>query len=161
MALSRRLLMITLVALAGCGGSSGFPKTYPVTGTVKLNGKPIDGAMVTFQMESGKENAIGTTDKNGEFSLSMFRPGDGAVPGKYKVAIKKEDAAPVATNAPPPGQIGSAELPADYAPPVESKGGGGGKKKSEIPEKYANNATSGLIATVSDSQTNKFDFELK
>ncbi len=105
MAFSRRLLMMALVCLAGCSGSGGFPKTYPVTGTVKLNGKPIDGAMVTFQMENGKENAIGTTDKNGEFSLSMFRPGDGAVPGKYKVSIKKEDAAPPPTNVAPPGQL--------------------------------------------------------
>lgn len=160
MALSSRLFVIALVALAGCGGSSGFPKTYPVSGTVKLKGKPIDGAMVTFQLESGKENAIGTTDKNGEFKLSMFRPGDGAVPGQYKVSIRKEDAAPAAANTPPPGVIGSADLAADYAPPVEAKGAGSSKKKSEIPAKYTNDQTSGLRATVSDSQPNKFDFEL-
>lgn len=161
MAYISRLWIVALVALVGCGGSSGFPKTYPVTGTVKLNGKPIDGAMVTFQLDGGKENAIGTTDKNGEFSLSMFRPGDGAIPGKYKVAIKKEDAAPPPSNIPPAGTIGSAELSADYAPPAASPGPSAGKKKSEVPEKYTNDQTSGLIATVSDSQPNKFDFDLK
>lgn len=161
MSLSGRLLMLALVALAGCGGSSAFPKTYPVTGTVKLNGKPVDGAMVVFQLESGKENALGTTDKNGEFSLSMFRPGDGAIPGKYKVSIKKEDAVAAPTNAPPPGTIGAAELAADYAPPAEVKTGPT-KKKSEIPPKYTNDQTSGLIATVTESAANnKFDFDLK
>lgn len=160
--ISRLLVVVVAVALAGCGGSSGFPKTYPVTGTVKLNGKPIDGAMITFQLEGGKQNAIGTTDKNGEFSLSMFRPGDGAIPGQYKVSIKKEEAAPAPTNVPPPGQIGSAELAADYAPPVEAKGSTGGKKKSEVPEKYGNDQTSGLRATVTESaSSNKFDFDLK
>lgn len=162
MALSRRLLIIGLLALAGCGDGSSFPKTYPVTGTVKLNGKPISDAMVTFQLDGGKETAIGNTDKNGEFKLSMFRPGDGAIPGKYTVTVKKEDPLAVAaTNTPPPGQIGSAELASDYAPPAEVKGGGG-KKKSEVPEKYANAQTSGLIATVTQSANdNKFDFELK
>lgn len=164
MALSSRLfVVIMLAAVTGCGGGSGgFPKTYPVTGSVKLNGKPIDGAMVTFQLDGDKRNAIGTTDKSGEFSLSMFRPGDGAMPGQYKVSIRKEDAVAAPSNVPPPGQIGSAELAADYAPPAAVTGGGGGKKKSEIPDKYTNDGTSGLRATVVESKTdNKFDFELK
>ncbi len=161
MALRSRLFMVAMLALAGCGGNSGFPKTYPVKGTVKLNGKPVENAMVSFQKEGGKENAIGTTDKNGEFTLSMFNPGDGAVPGKYLVAIKKEDVAAItAPNTPPPGQLGSAELSSDYAPPAEIKGTGG-KKKSEIPDKYTNTQTSGLIATVSDSQPNNINFDLK
>ena len=160
---SRLFVVVMLAAVTGCGGGSGgFPKTYPVTGTVKLNGKPVDGAMVTFQLDGDKRNAIGTTDKNGEYSMSMFRPGDGAVPGQYKVSIRKENAVAAPSNAPPPGQIASAELAADYAPPPPTAAVSGGKKKSEVPEKYANDATSGLRATVVESQTeNKFDFDLK
>lgn len=143
------LVLLTIVA-AGCGGGASFPKTYPVTGKVTVGGKAVEGAMVTFQLDSGKENAIGTTDKNGEFTLSMFQPGDGAVPGQYRIAVSKlPPGATSAAGTPPPGQIGSAELPADYAPPPDtSKGGGTTGPKSEIPAKYGNDQTSGLRATV-------------
>lgn len=39
--------LLTFAMLAGCGSSSG-PKTYKVTGTVTMNGKPVEGAVVTF-----------------------------------------------------------------------------------------------------------------
>lgn len=143
------LVLLTVVA-AGCGGGSSFPKTYPVTGKVTVDGKAIEGAMVTFQLDSGKENAIGTTDKNGEFTLSMFQPGDGAVPGQYRIAVTKlPPGASSPAGTPPPGQIGSAELPADYAPPPDTaKGGGSTGPKSEVPGKYSNDTTSGLRATI-------------
>ncbi len=143
-------LVLISVVFAGCGGGSSFPKTYPVTGKVTVDGKAIEGAMVTFQLDSGKENAIGTTDKNGEFSLSMFQPGDGAVPGQYRIAVSKLPAgAAPAAGTPPPGQIGSAELPADYAPPPDTaKGGVTAGPKSEVPAKYNNDTTSGLRATI-------------
>ena len=158
---ARCLVLSALAFLCGCGGSTAFPKTYPVTGTVKVNGKPIEGAIVTFQLEAAKENAIGTTDAKGEFILSMFRPSDGAIPGQYNVAISKPDAAAVVADTPPPGQIASGELPADYAPPIEGARPAGGAKKSEIPAKYSNSQTSALRATVSDSAANHFDFDLK
>lgn len=150
-----------LVVTAGCESSSGFPKTYPVTGTVKVNGKPIDGAVVTFQIESGKENAIGTTNASGEFKLSMFRPSDGAIPGQYRVAISKPTAATLSSGATPEGQIASGDLPADYEPPAESMAPAASNAKSEIPAKYSNDQTSGLRATVTESDENHFDFDLQ
>lgn len=44
--------------LIGCGGS-GFPKTYKVSGTVKLGGKPVDGALVTFMPSGSEKSAVG------------------------------------------------------------------------------------------------------
>ena len=152
------------VSFIGCGSGSGFPKTYPVTGKVTLNGKAIEGAMVTFQLADGKENAIGSTDASGEFKLSMFQPGDGAVPGQYRVGIKKLPPGELAasTNAPPPGTLASGDIPADYAPPVANEGTTKAKApKSEVPEKYGNDQASGLRATVTESGPNRFDFDLK
>lgn len=150
------VLLSACIAITGCEGGSKFPKTYPVTGKVTLNGKAIEGAIVTFQLESGKENAIGTTDSKGEFTLSMFQPGDGAVPGTYRIAVSKP--APGASSpagTPPPGQIGSPDLPADYAPPPDtSKGGAATGPKSEIPAKFSNDQTSGLRATVLEGPNN-------
>ena len=122
------MLLVALTLSVGCSGEdSNRPKTYPVSGTVKLNGNAVEGATVTFQLTEGKENAIGSTDKSGKYTLSTFKPNDGAVTGQYKVSITKYDveAPKVSGSLPPAGQIASGDLPADYAPP--SAGGGGGK----------------------------------
>ena len=157
-------LALCFVSLIGCGSGSGFPKTYPVTGKVTLNGKAIDGAMVTFQLAEGKENAIGTTDASGEFTLSMFQPSDGAIPGQYRIAIRKLPPGQLAasTSAPPVGQLASGDISETYAPPTASEGNAKNKApKSEVPEKYGNDEASGLRATVTASGPNRFEFDLK
>ena len=154
---------LALITLVGCGSSSGFPKTYKVVGTVKLNGTPIDGAMVTFLSSEGKKNAVGSTNAKGEFKLSTFGPSDGALPGAYKVTISKIDrpAAP-APSTPAPGVIASGEISESYVPPTNSEGSPkrDSAPKNLLPVKYASDQTSGLIATVAENDQNKFDFEL-
>ncbi len=84
------LLGVTLAvfgsALPGCG--SKFPETFPVTGTVTLDGKPVSGAAVVFTPDEGRQ-ATGTTDDAGRFELSTFELGDGALPGKHRVTVAK------------------------------------------------------------------------
>ncbi len=155
------LLMLSVV-LAGCGGS-GFPKTYKVSGTVKQGGKPVDGALVTFLSTEGGKSAVGSTNDKGEFKLSTFGPGDGALPGAYKVTITKTSTPPVSAGPVlQPGVIASGDIADDYAPPTDSGGSksGGGAPKNLLPAKYASEATSGLIATVSENDANSFDFDL-
>ena len=160
---SSKLLLTTfgVVFCLGCGSGGSFPTTYPVTGVVKVNGKPIEGAIVAFQIDSGKENAIGTTNASGEFKLSMFRPSDGAIPGQYRVAVSKVSAEDIVTDALPAGQLASGDLPDDYAPPVDTGQAMPKATKSEIPEKYSNDKTSGLRATVTASDSNHFEFDLE
>lgn len=153
--------MLTLTMLAGCG-TSDAPKTFKVSGTVTLEGKPVDGAIVTFVSSENKKNAVGSTNAKGEFKLSTFGPGDGALPGSYKVTISKTDeaAAPPATT-PPPGVIAGGEISESYVPPANTAGGKKGSgPKNLLPAKYANEQTSGLVATVAENDQNKFDFEL-
>lgn len=151
----RLVLPFLCVCIVGCGSGSKFPKTYPVTGKVTVNGKAIEGAMVTFRLEEGKENAIGTTDSKGEFTLSMFQPGDGAVPGQYRIAVTKLPPGATSTvTTPPAGQIASGDLPTDYAPPADTSKSGSNTPKSEIPAKYGNEQTSGLRATVVEGPNN-------
>jgi hypothetical protein len=157
------VLSVSCCLTIGCGGGSGHPKTYPVTGSVKHNGKPVEGAVVTFQLAEGKGNAIGSTDAKGEYTLSTFVPADGAVPGQYRVAISKFTTPPPEKQGLTPGVITSGDLPADYAPPSEKDGSAGASTgpKNLLPAKYANDQTSALRATVSESGPNKFDFDLK
>lgn len=157
------LLLVCTALFFGCGSDSRRP-TFPVTGTVKLNGKPVDGAVVTFQLTEGKESAIASTDKDGSYSLSMFRPNDGALAGQYKVSITKFDVEPVkASSGLVPGQVNSGDLPTDYEAPTVGTTTGKGPvgPKNSLPAKYSNPDSSGLRATVEANTKNVFDFDLK
>jgi len=156
------LAVLSLVTLVGCGSNSGFPKTYKVSGTVKQSGKPVDGALVTFIPDGGTKSAVGSTNAQGEFKLSTFGPSDGAMSGSYKVTITKMSAPAAATPTLAPGVIASGDLGDNYVPPSAGDGSKGSSStpKNLLPAKYASEATSGLIATVAENDTNNFDFDL-
>jgi hypothetical protein len=79
-------VLATALALvgSGCGSKDGLVK---VEGVVTLDGKPLEGAMVTFYPEGSGHFANGMTDKSGAFTLTSYQPGDGATPGDYKVTV--------------------------------------------------------------------------
>jgi hypothetical protein len=79
-----------IVAVAGCGKSTGY---LPVTGTVSLDGVPLEGASVAFIPKEGDgPAAYSTTNAAGEFELSTHKD-TGAAPGKYTVLVTKLDSA--------------------------------------------------------------------
>jgi hypothetical protein len=87
--MSRIGIVLISVALFGCGKSS---TTVPVSGIVKLDGKPLANASVSFVPEGQGKQATGTTDEFGKFVLSTIDPRDGAMPGHYKVIISPNSA---------------------------------------------------------------------
>ncbi len=68
----------------------------PVHGTVQYdNGQPVTGELATivFQPDAGSTNvpsqpASGTIETDGSFTLMSIQPGDGAMPGDYRVVLK-------------------------------------------------------------------------
>lgn len=159
-----RYLLLVFALLVGCKSEgSGLPKTYKATGTVTLNGKPVEGATVTFYPVDGTGSSIGVTDSSGKYSLTTYRSNDGAVPGQYKVSIVKVPAgAPPAKTALPAGQLASGDLDASYVPPpVTNIAESDSEPKSEIPAQYANADTSALRGTITASDDNVNDFPLK
>src|SRR5438552_3712890 len=79
------------VVFAGCGGSD---KAVPVSGAVKLNGKPLANAQVSFQPTASGGSAkagvgsYGVTDVSGNYSLKMADTDQpGAVIGTHRVEI--------------------------------------------------------------------------
>ncbi|WP_425615072.1 hypothetical protein NA78x_004961 [Anatilimnocola sp. NA78] len=87
------LLVITLLLVSGCGPRG--PVVVPVTGTVTLDGTPVEGASVMFMPVAagaapagGTLPAVGKTDKDGKFELETDGK-KGAVEGDYAVVVSK------------------------------------------------------------------------
>ena len=134
---------------------AGVEGVVPVSGTVTYQGKPVEGANVIFAPEApAARSASGTTEADGRFQLTTLQPDDGALCGKYKVAISKVQVA----NAMTAEEMTSAEARKKF-----EKNGGPPKLdvKSELPEDYQDAASSGLTAEVTDSGANDFTFDLK
>jgi len=81
---------VLLAVLVGCGGG---PKFVPVSGVVKVDGKPYGNAVVRFQPMGGTDNpnpgagSAAYTDENGRFELKSDNQDNGAVVGKHLVRI--------------------------------------------------------------------------
>ena len=82
---ARRSSILALAMCLGCGGGDG---TYPVTGTVKTEGKPLPWANVIFYSAEGKAYANGA-DQEGAFTIRAGAESDGLAPGKYKVVVQE------------------------------------------------------------------------
>ena len=137
-------------ALIGCSPDDGVGKRFPVSGKVTYKGQPLKSGTIDFLPEDPKtaRPATGEIQENGSYSLTTQTPGDGAMGGKYKVAISAFEVDKSKTGTPPQG--GSADQVVV----------GLAKSKSLIPIKYSGTDTSGLSATVAPGST-KFNFDLK
>ena len=138
---------VTLLAvtLTGCGSST---KLLPAQGTVRAEGQPVAGALVTFRCEQPAKVATGTTDAQGRFQLTTYPDGKGAVAGKHRVTVTKFPA-PSGTAAAGSSMEDMLKKPAAQAAP-----------QNQLPAKYADPAQSGLEFTVTAGGANDFTIEL-
>src|SRR4051794_33249667 len=74
--------LAALLAAAGCGG----PRLAPVSGRVTVGGRPVTEGVVMFIPADGPA-AVGAIQKDGQYTLTTFKPGDGALVGGHKVTI--------------------------------------------------------------------------
>lgn len=147
------LVSISVAGFVGCGGPK-WPPTYKSTGTVTLDGSPVERASITFYPLDGQKPANATTDANGAFQLTSFNAGDGATPGSFGVAIQKFPA--IEIEAVPGGKPFDESNNTDEGPALGSEK----DPVTELPEKYSNYEKSGLSATVTTDGENVFNFEL-
>lgn len=80
------LLAAGVLAAAGCG--KGEPTPVPVTGTVELNGKPLESGTIYFTAPDGKPPAHGEV-VNGAFALESL-PGERRVEVRHYVEVKNK-----------------------------------------------------------------------
>jgi hypothetical protein len=128
------VVALLLLPLIGCGERRAG--TAIVRGTVTLNGKAVPNGTVNFIPEMGP-SATGEIQPDGSYTLTTYKPGDGAVLGTHKVVIVA-----MADNA---GMLPEARSPTP--PPI-------------VPVKYTSPATTDLTAQVEDKE-NTINFDLK
>lgn len=159
-------LLIVILCLMGCGSGGRLP-TSPVSGTVSVGDKPIAGADVTFHPADDKQKirpAFGKTNDAGEFELSTYDDGDGAVPGEYKISIVKQSLRPgidVKTLTPSgQGTGGSAGMDMYKKMTLGNKREKATVSDASVPAKYSDREKSGLKRTVEASGGNVFNLKL-
>ena len=132
---------------AGCGGgpSADYHKLglVDVSGTVTLDGSPLEGAVVMFESADGTF-CYGTTDSAGKYVLKLNSEKTGVVPGDKTVRIST-----TASTGEEEGSAGE-EVDPDAKP--------SGPKEEKVPDCY--NKNSYLKVTVAGSDA-AFNFDLK
>jgi hypothetical protein len=102
------LVAIVCFFLAGCSG--GGPPLGKVSGTVTLDGQPLEGAAVQFDPGNVRP-ASGTTDSQGRYELVFTSESKGAVLGTNTVRIYPKTSDEAGDNLPASEIV---EIPAKY-----------------------------------------------
>ena len=129
--------MILLQSTSGCSSEreAEHPQTAPVTGSVTYQGNPVLDGLVTFHPQGTGNPALGNVDENGNFELTTYEKGDGAVLGEHVVTVQV--------------------MPAAAVPGMEAETGGG----ISIPKKYNRPETSPLKVQIK-AGTNEFQLKV-
>src|SRR5437763_10484127 len=89
---------LALACLAGAllaTGCSDQPQLVPVSGKLTLNGKPLGNVKVDFHPDPDKgtrgPGSTGTTDANGNFTLTFAPDKPGAIAGFHRIILTDLD----------------------------------------------------------------------
>lgn len=146
------------VCVSGCGKTSSAPEIVPASGTVLLNGQPVEGVNVLFYPEKGPQVSIGTTNDEGIFQLTTLKPQDGAYVGPNRVSLDmgtslvRRDGKPLKPE--------DKELLSKPTSPGVISMRFKRVKNSVVDEKYSDPRTSGLVFEVEPNGRNSFDILL-
>lgn len=89
-------LLLTLLVPSGSGGCNPLPEgppTFPVEGSLTIDGKPAEGAQVILHPADGRNfdqrgaRPTGRVASDGTFQVTTYHAGDGAPAGRYVVTI--------------------------------------------------------------------------
>ncbi|MDR1491473.1 MAG: carboxypeptidase-like regulatory domain-containing protein [Planctomycetaceae bacterium] len=89
------LSVLSGLIVSGCGNGgrpADLPKTTPCALTIQYeDGAPISDAIVMLYPIEGKWYSNGKTNSSGQVKVAVNGSFSGAVPGEYKVTVKKQD----------------------------------------------------------------------
>lgn len=160
--IARWLLCVSIgcAALAGCGRAQRWPAlTEPATAVVRLDGKPLEGALVMLGPVGKGYSSQGTTAADGKATLTTFRRGDGAVAGGYKVLVSLQE-----TRDNPALKLPDPAVDREAYNLARDQAAQAGKSfylvRELLPQRYVSFATSGLDAEIRKGVANEVVLEL-
>ena len=149
---------LAVMSVVGCGGGTSGPEYAGVDGVVLLDGKAMEGAVVTFSPKEEGTMSMGMTDAEGKFTLKTATGKNGAAVGDHDVSITLK----MELGGTPPAATDDGLAPlqpneaADQAPVVAKPP----TTKWIIPERYSDPKNSGLGVTVPSGGLSDHKFEL-
>ena len=109
-----------MVLVVGCGGGSDNLSVVPVSGKITWNGQPLPNAAVVYLPGQSLKNAptaLAKTDQSGAYALKLSTTDQsGAVPGAYRVRIRRAPTAIATATNTDAGVPGAAAADADLLP---------------------------------------------
>lgn len=159
----RFFFLALMLLLAGCGGSEF--EMVSVSGTITLDGEPLEGAEVVFAPMEIKKQAIvgpasiGLTDANGKYSLKTTKGVEGAMVTNHTVAVSFGEIDEAAISAAVDKVVeANLSMPEAQVKALERKTRREMSPKKKIPESY--NRKSILKIEITEP-TQDADFDLK
>ena len=149
------LFLVLFAPSVGCSGDSGGFKGVDVSGTVLIDGKPLEGMEVYFFTD--KFEGFGKTNAEGKYQLVA-----GAMPGPNKIYFKKAnpDAVTGIDTSIPGMDAGQVAAMAE----AQEKANSGGKKNatptSLVPPEYSDPKTTKLSFPVPAGGASNADFKI-
>ncbi|MCR9233071.1 MAG: hypothetical protein NXI29_18840 [bacterium] len=80
-------LLLILSVSTGCGANADRKPTGQVEGKVVCQNQDLKTGTVMFFPVDGGKHAVGMIGQDGNYSLSTYETGDGAILGKHKVVV--------------------------------------------------------------------------
>ncbi len=149
-------LLLAFFVLAAASGCNKGPRSYPVSGTVRWEGQPVPKGKIRFVPKAGGRPGGGRIGKDGTYTVTSYKPGDGLLAGEYFVAIESYE-----TTARQQEQTLKSiqdEIEMENKAPVSRARI---KETWFVPEEYSDSDTSGLSVTIDSSSSKKpLDFDL-
>jgi hypothetical protein len=130
----------------------------PDLATINLATSKARINFVPASKDGGKQGASGEIE-NGSFSLSTLSPGDGALPGDYRVTVsaREVDEAKLKSDTDAVAAKHGMGKMAMFPPELQAKANK--QAKNSLPKKYEDPGTSGITAKV-EEHSNTFEFKL-
>lgn len=161
-AVNGRMSLVILISIAstiaGCSGGSSIQGTYPVSGAVSYQGKPVDGATISFIGKGGERPATAISSANGTYDLYTLDT-RGALPGNYNVVVTKVEAPSTSVNNAAGFDASGKDLSMEQS--AANVGKPNPKAKELLPAKYGSASTTSLTFEVKNSGKNVFDIKLE
>jgi len=95
--------LLVACVISGCGGGSEpRVETFPVSGSLSVDGKPFGPALLSLDSLDGSlPSASAKVSTDGKFALSTYEPDDGAAAGEFKVSLLMDPMAEPFRDIPP------------------------------------------------------------